>query len=601
MDVSILPLQKIFALDVQFRVPLYQRPYVWDRDRQWIPLWEDVATLAEHHLADDTHVTHHFLGAVVVRQQWNPVGTLEVRDVIDGQQRLTTLQLLADAVDEAIRENDGPMLESKKLKKITLNDTDLFAGDDQFKVLPTTADIDVFRLAMTDEDKVPRELVDKPIASAHAFFKSAAREWVQEASAEHTIAERFAALVKAISYGLHIVVINLEEDDNAQAIFETLNARGTPLLASDLVKNHLLNEAQAQDLDVPAIHATYWKKFEEDWWRAEITLGRISWPRLDAFLFYWLGMSLAREVSTQRLFDEYRLLLKEQDLQVHDVASSISTFGQVFRTLEESTFQDPIVQDFFYRWNVSQLRVLTPLLLWLFSERSRTSHADRSRSLQLLESWFMRRMICGRTTRGYQNFLHPLLREIKKHQGDQVPDIVEGVLLRADAMNTAWPSDQEVHESIRTRPLYRQLSRARLRLILEAVEDAIGESDSKSEVRCPKNLTIEHLLPVSWLDDDWPFTNTSVSREERRIRLHTLGNLTLVNEALNPAMSNSPWISKRAALAKHSNLHLNKMLSYSEAVPNGFSWSESWDDDAIHQRSDWLAGLICDVWPRQGG
>ena len=601
MDVSILPLQKIFALDVQFRVPLYQRPYVWDRDRQWIPLWEDVATLAERHLVDDTHVTHHFLGAVVVRQQWNPVGTLEVRDVIDGQQRLTTLQLLADAVDEAIRENDGPMLESKKLKKITLNDTDLFAGDDQFKVLPTTADIDVFRLAMTDEDKVPRELVDKPIASAHAFFKSAAREWAQDASAEHTIAERFAALVTAISYGLHIVVINLEEDDNAQAIFETLNARGTPLLASDLVKNHLLNEAQTQDLDVPAIHATYWKKFEEDWWRAEITLGRISWPRLDAFLFYWLGMSLTREVSTQRLFDEYRLLLKEQGLQVHDVASSISTFGQVFRTLEESTFQDPIVQNFFYRWNVSQLRVLTPLLLWLFSERSRTGHADRSRSLQLLESWFMRRMICGRTTRGYQNFLHPLLREIKKHQGDQVPDIVEGVLLRADAMNTAWPSDQEVYESIRTRPLYRQLSRARLRLILEAVEDAIGESDSKSEVRCPKNLTIEHLLPVSWSDDDWPFTDQSVSREERRIRLHTLGNLTLVNEALNPAMSNSPWTSKRAALAKHSNLHLNKMLSYSEAVPNGYSWSESWDDDAILQRSDWLAGTICHVWPRQSG
>lgn len=600
MDVSILPLQKIFALDVQFRVPLYQRPYVWDRDRQWIPLWEDVATLAEYHLADDTHVTHHFLGAVVVRQQWNPVGTLEVRDVIDGQQRLTTLQLLADAVEEAIRENDGPVLESKKLKKITLNDTDLFDGDDQFKILPTTADLGVFRLAMTDEDKVPRELVDKPIASAHAFFKSAAREWALETSSEHTTAERFAALVTAISYGLHIVVINLEEDDNAQAIFETLNARGTPLLASDLVKNHLLNEAQAQDLDVSAIHATYWKNFEEDWWREEITLGRISWPRLDAFLFYWLGMSLTREVSTQRLFDEYRHLLKEQSLQVQDVASSISTFGQVFRTLEESTFQDPVVQDFFYRWNVSQLRVLTPLLLWLFSERSRTAHADRARSLQLLESWFMRRMICGRTTRGYQNFLHPLLREIKTHQGETVPNTIEETLLRADGVNTAWPPDQEVFESIRTRPLYRQLSRARLRMILEAIEDSIILSDHKSEMRCPRNLTIEHLLPVSWSDDDWPFTNLSVSREERRIQLHSLGNLTLVNDALNPAMSNSPWIKKRAELAKHSNLHINKMLSNSEAVPNGFFWPDAWDDDAISQRSDWLADIICRIWSRHG-
>ena len=582
---------------MQFRVPLYQRPYVWDRDRQWIPLWEDVASVAERHLSDDTEVTHHFLGAVVVRQQRSPVGTLEVRDVIDGQQRLTTLQLLADAVEEAIRENEGPPLESKKLRKLILNDPELFAGDDQFKVLPTNADQPIFRLAMTDEDQVPQELVDKPIARAHAFFKSSAREWVQDPSSEYTAVERFAALVTAISYGLHVVVIDLEEEDNAQAIFETLNARGTPLLASDLVKNHLLLEAQVQDLDVQALHATHWNDFERDWWREEITLGRISWPRLDAFLFYWLGMSLTREVSTQRLFDEYRLLLAEQDLQVLDVASSISTFGRVFRDLEEPSIQDPVVQDFFYRWNVSQLRVLTPLLLWLFSERSRTTHNDRTESLRLLESWFMRRMICGRTTRGYQNFLHPLLREIKKQQGNQVSAVIKEALLHADAVNTAWPPDQEIYESIRTRPLYQHLSRARLRMILEAIEDEMVASDSKSEVRCPKNLTIEHLLPVAWSEDDWPLINASITREERRSLLHTLGNLTLVNEKLNPAMSNSSWTKKRAELAKHSNLHLNKMLSNLDAVPRGHSWFDLWDDSTIPERSDWLASNICRIWP----
>ena len=117
MDVSILPLQKIFALDVQFRVPLYQRPYVWERDRQWEPLWDDVVSLAERYLNAESHLAHHFLGAVVVRQQPSPVGTLEIRDVIDGQQRLTTLQLLGDAVEEAIREAYGPAIESKRLRK----------------------------------------------------------------------------------------------------------------------------------------------------------------------------------------------------------------------------------------------------------------------------------------------------------------------------------------------------------------------------------------------------------------------------------------------------------------------------------------------------
>ena len=598
MDVSILPLQKIFALDVQFRVPLYQRPYVWDRDHQWEPLWDDVAALAERCLSPERQVIHHFLGAIVVRQQPSPVGTLEVRDVIDGQQRLTTLQLLGDAVEEAIREDGGPAIESKKLRKLVLNDTDLFSGDDRFKVWPTNADQSVYRLAMTDQDKVPAELVDKTIARAHAYFKSEARAWANDGDSNYSTAERYAALVKAISYGLHLVVIDLSEDDNAQAIFETLNARGTPLLASDLVKNHLLHEARVQGLDVLSVHSVHWQQFEDDWWRNEVTLGRISWPRVDAFLFYWLGMSLTREVSTQRLFDEYRDLLRSRRLTVSQVASDISTFARVFQLLEEHSIGGATLAEFFYRWKTTQLRVMTPLLLWLFSDVSDINESQRQEALELLESWFMRRLICGWRTHGYQNFLHPLLREVKKHHGDDVVQVVRDTLVKADAVNTAWPRDTKVHDAVLQRPIYQYVSRARLRLILEAVEDRLGSLEAKSESRCPKNLTIEHLLPVSWSDDDWPYTGSVQSREERRALLHTLGNLTLVNEKLNPALSNSPWSEKRTELAKHSTLHLNKILANPAVVSDEHLWYYQWNDDTILERGDWLAGHICEIWSR---
>lgn len=598
MDVNILPLQKIFALDVQFRVPLYQRPYVWDRDRQWVPLWGDVTSLAENYLEDGIHISHHFLGAVVVRQRPNPVGTLEVRDVIDGQQRLTTLQLLADAVEEVIREQGGPALERRKLQKLILNDTEIFTDDDRFKIWPTNSDQPVFRHAMTDEKLVPEDLVEKAIAKAHAFFKSQAREWALEPDSVHTVAERFAALVMAISYGVHLVVIDLEEDDNAQAIFETLNARGTPLLASDLVKNHMLHEAQTQQLDVEGLHRDHWQSLETDWWREEITLGRVRWPRLDAFLFYWLSMNLAREVSTQRLFIEYREFVTDEKLPVYGVAKNLSRFSGVFERLESGSFDGARVAEFFYRWDVSQLRVMTPLLLWLFSDDANLSDHDRVQSLELLESWFMRRMICGRTTRGYQNFLHPLLRDIKQHSGDGVPATIRTTLGRAEAQNTAWPSDGDVRESVRSRPLYLQLSRARLRMVLEAIEDRLSSSDDKAESLCPKNLTIEHLLPVGWTEEDWPLQDSELGRDERWIRLHTLGNLTLANDKLNPAMSNSAWTTKRSELAKHSNLHLNKMLSIPGAVPDGHQWFDSWNDDTIVERSNWLAEHICTIWKR---
>ncbi len=598
MDVSILPLQKIFALDVQFRVPLYQRPYVWDRDRQWEPLWDDVAALAERYLSTDRQVMHHFLGAIVVRQQPTPVGTLEVRDVIDGQQRLTTLQLLGDAVEETIREDDGPAIESKRLRKLVLNDTDLFSDDDRFKVWPTSSDQPTFRRVMIDHDKVPADLVDKPIARAHAYFKSAARAWAQDSDSSNSTAERYAALVKAISYGLHLVVIDLSEADNAQAIFETLNARGTPLLASDLVKNHLLNEAQVLGLDVYSLHSEHWQQFEDDWWRNEVTLGRTSWPRVDAFLFYWLGMSLTREVSTQRLFDEYRDLLRSRSLTVEQVASNISTFARVFQSLEEHSFGGAALAEFFYRWKTTQLRVMTPLLLWLFSEASEIDDSSRLEVLELLESWFMRRMICGWRTHGYQNFLHPLLREVKKHRGEEVVQVVRDTLVNADAVNTAWPDDNAVYDAVRQRPMYQYISRARLRLILEAVEDRLSSLEGKSESRCPKNLTIEHLLPVSWSENDWPYVGSVQSREERRVLLHTLGNLTLVNDKLNPALSNSPWTEKRTGLATHSNLHLNKVLANPAVVSDGHTWYTEWNDDTILERGEWLAGHMCEIWSR---
>ena len=598
MDVNILPLHKIFGLDVQFRVPLYQRPYVWDQERQWEPLWEDIITLAQSRLDDGALPSPHFLGAIVVRQQPFPVGTLEIRDIIDGQQRLITLQILADAVEEAIRETEGPNIESKKLQKIILNDDDIFSEDDLFKVWPTSEDQNVFRHTMKDSDNTPNELKNTQIVQAHDFFKSSARAWAQAEDSLESAIERFTVIVDVIRNRLHLVVIDLAEEDNAQAIFETLNARGTPLLASDLIKNHLLSHAQGTGLDVESLHSNHWKHFENEWWRQDIVLGRISWPRLDAYLFYWLGMNLTREVSAQRVFDEYRRLLSDNDFRIEEVASSISEFAQVYRSIEEQEYKDRHLISFFYRWQVSQLRVMTPVLLWLFSERSDVNHSELVSSLKMLESWFMRRMICRRSTQGYQNFLHPLLREVKKCQGEEVPTRIREILLGANASNTAWPEDTEVHLAVESRPLYQQLTRARLRPILEAIEDRLCDLDSKSESSCPQNLTIEHLLPVAWAQEDWPVPEGKYSKDDRKVLLHSLGNLTLVNDKLNPALSNFAWSYKRKELEKHSNLHLNKTLVNKEYTSSLQIDSDMWNEDSISERGNWLADQICQIWTR---
>ena len=99
MDAGTLSIKNIFGQDIRYIVPLFQRPYVWDRERQWEPFWDDVRMVSER-VERKEPVVAHFFGAMVLDQVSNPTGHLETRWIIDGQQRFTTLQLLMEAFAE---------------------------------------------------------------------------------------------------------------------------------------------------------------------------------------------------------------------------------------------------------------------------------------------------------------------------------------------------------------------------------------------------------------------------------------------------------------------------------------------------------------------
>jgi uncharacterized protein with ParB-like and HNH nuclease domain len=95
MDTKVRTPQEIFTMPQRLLVPLFQRPYVWNEELQWEPLWRDLQNVALRYLENPNAVQQpHFLGAVVFQQLQNPIGDLQQRTVIDGQQRLTTLTLI---------------------------------------------------------------------------------------------------------------------------------------------------------------------------------------------------------------------------------------------------------------------------------------------------------------------------------------------------------------------------------------------------------------------------------------------------------------------------------------------------------------------------
>jgi hypothetical protein len=177
---------------------------------------------------------------------------------------------------------------------------------------------------------------------------------------------RMEALQTALMGLLEIVVIDLGGSDDAFVIFETLNARGTPLLASDLVKNYLLQATSKLGKSSEDVSRDYWSRFDDSWWRREVRQGRLRRPRIDTFLDYWLEARTGEEVASHEVFPTFRALVEEEPTAVLDVADSMREMAGVYRQLEHL---DPYTRDgtFMYRWDAIDARVLTPLLLWVFS------------------------------------------------------------------------------------------------------------------------------------------------------------------------------------------------------------------------------------------
>ena len=294
MHVNILNLQKLFAAPVRYEIPPFQRPYVWTQEQQWGPLWEDVANTADEQLVDVGGIvptkgpSAHFLGAIVLQQQNVPAPMLMTRLVVDGQQRLTTLQLLLDAVQEVF-EQRGYDSASERLALLVLNQ-EAFRRDNPdhaFKVWPTMGDQEAFRYTMRN-DLPSDEYEDSVIVQAHEFFKLQVDQWLGTTS--EMAEQKAAVLERVVTNLLELVVIDLDHSDDPHVIFETLNARGTPLLQSDLVRNMVLHEVSKVGLAVDQEEASRLWSFQDEWWRVQIQQGRLARPRIDVFLNYWVTM-----------------------------------------------------------------------------------------------------------------------------------------------------------------------------------------------------------------------------------------------------------------------------------------------------------------------
>ncbi len=588
MHTDILTPKDLFQKEVRYTIPPFQRPYVWSQDDQWEPLWEDVRNVAENYLEElersgndgveaEQKTSPHFLGAVVLKQVPTAAKDIDQREVIDGQQRVTTLQLLLDAIQQICEESDQPYLKrvARRLAKLVTNDEELI-GDDRlhiFKLWPTRGDREAFRHAM-DNGLAANDFEESRIVQAHEFFQLQVRKWLQDAAGP--IEPRIDALEAAATSMLQMVVIDLSPQDDPNLIFETLNARGTRLEQSDLIKNFVLSQERDRQGDV-------WGNLDDGWWRREARQGRLLRPRLDMLLNYWLAMRKGAEVSPLGVFNEFRSYVGDQE--VHAVMSEVKQDLMNYREFESTRGRSHEEKSFYYHVDVMQAGVITPVLLLLLSAEERT----RIRAFSALESFLVRRMICRQTTKDYNKLVLELASRLRESGLDRADAVTAGFLREQTAYAREWPSDEAVADALESFPLYRLLTRGRLRLVLEGVERRLRSSGKSEQTNVPPNLTIEHLMPVGWGKEKWPLPeglDEVAAIYQRNTLIHSIGNLTLATQKLNSSMSNDPWTSKRDELQEHSILLLN----------NELLTQPSWSEETIRSRSQRMAKLVLERW-----
>ena len=382
-----------------------------------------------------------------------------------------------------------------------------------------------------------------------------------------------------------MVVIDLEPSEEPHVIFETLNARGTPLLQSDLIKNMLMYEAvQAGNVDTAEI----WN-FDTKWWNEDVYQGNTLRPRIDAFLNFWLIMRRQTEVAHNDVFAVFRRYFATSgNCDVNVVSADIQNAGEAYSKIAKVEVPSDI-EPFFYRMGVMRAGVLTPVLMWLFS--SEVPDEQMSKSLLSLESYLVRRMICGMSTKNYGRLVIGMLRALEEAKAAHAGDAITEYLKKQEAWATLWPEDQQLQDAFLGRAVYRLLTRGRARIVLEKIEAGLWTNKTESET-VPRNLTIEHVMPQKWREH-WKLP-CETEDEDRAMTyrdriVHTIGNLTLANNRLNTSLSNRPWEEKRAELHDHTTLFLNKHLL--DNAP------DVWDEEAIKTRALKLWETAIKVWP----
>ena len=618
-------LDALFNSQLRYVVPMFQRLYVWQEQPQWATLWEDVIEKATLQL-EGKQANAHYLGALII-EGVRPSSPREVKRflVIDGQQRLTTLQLLLCAFRDVARLNDWKNLDRTTSRYLENADPDVMEApqEERFKVWPTTINRKIFTEIISAGScnsveqafpliRLPRKRKPEPrsnLVEGYLYFHRAIASWIAKIANEKSLPEENCAfaLLQALQQDFCVVEISLSDGDDSQEIFYSLNSQGRPLSQSDLLRSLIFMRAEKEKINRDLIFDEYWKKFETSFWSSEVKRGGRTYTRLDLGLRFFLMAKTGALVDARRVNDEYRQWIATQPARyasVREELADFSRYGECYRKYEEvvaTTLPSTDLKRILIDFDVS---TALPLVLYLELDAGLTPD-ELANCLALVESFLARRILTGDETKEYNKLFVEVIGSINSVKGSAVLPALAKKLLSGGGTTRRWPGDAQIIEAALSRKLFKELRTPALRLILERIEVALRTKKSEDK-SLPSGLQIEHVLPQKWWTH-WTLRGKQIPPfvaeypaaakddlleiadeiRNRNYKLHTLGNLTLLNQYLNPAASNGSFDQKIVEY-KNSVLRMNR----------AFDGLKAWDEASITARGQYLGELLCAIWAR---
>lgn len=538
----------------RFIIPVYQRNYDW-KTENCKQLYDDLVKVVTYNRKS------HFFGSIV--SVYNPDGRNTEFLVIDGQQRLTTVSLLLLAmynliskgiIDPKEKSLGNQIYEDFLVDKYQPQDT-------RIKLKPIKNDQKAFGKLFDDTDEY---ILDSNLTSNYYYFYNRIQK--QEIS----IDELFNAICC-----LEIINITLNNDDNPQLIFESLNSTGLDLTEGDKIRNFILMGLPA-DLQ-NSYYENYWNKIEE------YTKYDVS-----SFIKDYLSVKQQAIPAQRRIYQNFKEFVETSNIQTEPLLNDLLAYAKRYQILLEGNTISRELNACIFRLNRLETTVTRPFfmeVLRLFDEKT-LDISQTSEIFTTTEAYLFRRTICDLPSNALNKIFLLLHREIIRYDGTNSEYVTKfKYALLSKKEKARFPNDSEFITSFSERPMYLMNSKNKIYLF-ERLEN-FGTAEDKDIYRhCDEgSYSIEHIMPQhltpSWikeLGDDYD----SIHREW----LHRIANLTLT--AYNSKYSNSSFAEKKT-------------------MPNGFddsgirmntyiSKKENWTLKELEERSEYLKERALKIW-----